>query len=111
MDTHSRHDFLSWGVVPDAVWKVSGDLFNSQQAAFAPDEALGWLLQGLRVAAKIMDAASAAEEEHKREIVAMAALQHPNVVGLSDVIFKAGRKKGTGQVRFRIKNEMMMQMK
>jgi serine/threonine-protein kinase SRK2 len=53
---------------------------------------------GLRVAAKIMDAATAAEDEHKREIVAMAALKHPNVVGLHDVVFVPGKKKGSGQI-------------
>ena len=53
---------------------------------------------GLRVAAKIMDAASAAEEEHKREIIAMAALKHPNIVELRDVIYKPSGQSGEGQI-------------
>ena len=42
---------------------------------------------GLRVAVKIMPAAHAAEPEHKKEIVHMAALKHPNVVELKDIVF------------------------
>lgn len=53
---------------------------------------------GVRLAAKIMDAATAAEEEHKREIVAMAALKHENLVGLHDVVYVPGKKKGTGHI-------------
>lgn len=80
---------------------ASGDYYLGEalgQGGFAAVKAGIHAETGLRVAAKIMDAASAAEEEHKREIVAMAALKHPNVVGLTDVIFKAGAKKGTGQI-------------
>lgn len=53
----------------------------------------------MRLAAKIMDAATAAEEEHKREIVAMAALQHDSIVKLHDVVYVPGKKKkGTGHI-------------
>ena len=53
---------------------------------------------GLRLAAKIMDAATAAEEEHKREIVAMASLKHESVVGLHDVVYVPAKKKGAGHI-------------
>jgi hypothetical protein len=48
---------------------------------------------GLRVAVKIMPAASAAEPEHKKEIVHMAALKHPNIVEVKDVVYVQERQE------------------
>ena len=45
-------------------------------------------ISGERVAAKIMTNTN--REEHKREILTMSALKHPNIVELKDVIDMSG---------------------
>jgi serine/threonine protein kinase len=85
----------------DKITGTSGDYYLGDQlgeGGFAKVRAAIHAETGRRLAAKIMDAATAAEEEHKREIVAMAALKHESVVGLHDVVYVPGKKKGTGSI-------------
>ncbi len=80
---------------------ASGDYFLGEMlgsGGFASVKAGIHAETGQRVAAKIMPAASAAEKAHKQEIVNMAALKHPNVVEVLDVVYQAGKKRGQGSI-------------
>jgi hypothetical protein len=80
---------------------TSGDYFLGEMlgaGGFASVKGAIHAETGLRVAAKIMPAASAAEPEHKQEIVHMAALRHKNVVELKDIVFVQGKGKSDGKI-------------
>merc|ERR1740130_2537775 len=53
---------------------------------------------GQRIAAKIMPARLATDPQHKKEIIAMGALRHPNVVGLEDIVYQAPSQMDGGKI-------------
>lgn len=53
---------------------------------------------GERVAAKIMPAHIAKDPQHKKEIVAMGSLNHPNVVKLLDIVYHPASASAPGRI-------------
>jgi hypothetical protein len=53
---------------------------------------------GERVAAKIMPAHIAQDPQHKKEIVAMGSLNHPNVVKLLDIVYHPASVSAPGRI-------------
>ncbi len=53
---------------------------------------------GERVAAKIMPAHIAQDPQHKKEIVAMGSLNHPNIVKLMDIVYHPATTSAPGRI-------------
>ena len=53
---------------------------------------------GERIAAKIMPAHIAQDPQHKKEIVAMGSLNHPNVVKLQDIVYQEAQASAPGRI-------------
>lgn len=53
---------------------------------------------GERVAAKIMPAHIAQDPQHKKEIVAMGSLNHPNIVKLLDIVYNPASESAPGRI-------------